>query len=288
MAITGYLSDLSLPELFHLIEQGKKTGLLTLRTALTIPSIPYYVWVHQGRIVATANRLNGQGLIALIEQYQWVSDRVVAKLVQWCCPTGKPLGLCLKNHGVLQTEHLKQLFQVQVLQQIGTLFQLKDAQFKFEQNVPLPGREMTGLSIPATEATLMGLRVLPNWDTLADKLPDPNSGLISTKTGQLRYRLDPVEWQIWEYTKGTVSLKMIARELRLPIEKVQQIAFALITVGLAEEVPLFVGNLPTQSVEPLPAQLTEESESKTLSQSFVQNFMSFLRNSKTKPISVGT
>jgi len=288
MAITGYLSDLSLPELFHLIEQGKKTGLLTLRTALTRSSIPYYVWVHQGRIVATANRLDGQGLIALIEQYQWVSDRVVAKLVQWCCPTGKPLGACLKNHGVLQTEHLKQLFQVQVLQQIGNLFQLKDAQFKLEQNVPLPGREMTGLSIPATEATLMGLRVLPNWDTLADKLPDPNSGLISTKIGQLRYRLDPVEWQIWEYTKGTVSLKMIARELRLPIEKVQQIAFALITVGLAEEVPLFMGNLPTQSVEPLPAQLTEESETKTLSQSFVQNFMSFLRNSKAKPISIGT
>lgn len=287
MAITGYLSDLSLPELFHLIEQGKKTGLLTLHTALASPSIPHYVWVHQGRIVAAANRLDGQGLIALIEQYQWVSDRVVAKLVQWCCPTGKPLGLCLKHHGVLQSQHLKQLFHVQVLQQISALFQLKDAQFKLEQNALLPGREMTGLSIPATEATLMGLRMLQNWDTLADKLPDPNSGLISTKT-VLRYRLDPVEWQVWEYTKGTVSLKMIARELRLPIEKVQQIAFALITVGLAEEVPLFVGNLPTQSVEPLPAQLTEESENKTLSQSFVQNVIGFLRNSKSKPISVGT
>ncbi|MEQ9672198.1 DUF4388 domain-containing protein [Coleofasciculus sp. G2-EDA-02] len=288
MAITGYLSDLSLPELFHLIEQGKKTGLLTLRAALASPAIPYYIWVYQGRIVAAANRLDSQGLVALIKQYKWVSDRVVAKLIQWCCPTGKPLGLCLKNHGVLQTEHLKQLFQVQVLQQIGIMFQLKDAQFTFEQNVLLPGREMTGLSIPATEATLMGLRVLRHWDTLADKLPDPNSGLISTKTGQLHYRLDPIEWQIWEYTKGTVSLKMIARELRLPIEKVQQIAFALITVGLAEEVPLLVGNLPTQSVEPLPAQLTEESEIQTLSQSFVQNFISFLRNNKAKPISVVT
>ncbi|MEQ9549270.1 MAG: DUF4388 domain-containing protein [Coleofasciculus sp. G3-WIS-01] len=288
MAITGYLSDLSLPELFHLIQQGKKTGLLTLRAALASPAIPYYIWVYQGRIVAAANRLDSQGLVALIKQYKWVSDRVVAKLIQWCCPTGKPLGLCLKNHGVLQTEHLKQLFQVQVLQQIGIMFQLKDAQFTFEHNVLLPGREMTGLSIPATEATLMGLRVLRHWHTLADKLPDPNSGLISTKTSQFHYRLDPIEWQIWEYTKGTVSLKMIARELRLPIEKVQQIAFALITVGLAEEVPLLVGNLPTQSVEPLPAQLTEESEIQTLSQSFVQNFISFLRNNKAKPISVGT
>ena len=45
MAITGYLSDLSLPEVFHLIEQGKKTGLLTLRAALASPAIRYYIWV---------------------------------------------------------------------------------------------------------------------------------------------------------------------------------------------------------------------------------------------------
>jgi hypothetical protein len=53
-----------------------------------------------------------------------------------------------------------------------------------------------------------------------------------------------LEWQVWEYTKGTISLQAIAQQLRLPIEKVQQVAFRLITVGLAEEVPLVVGSVP--------------------------------------------
>ena len=165
-----------------------------------------------------------------------------------------------------------------MLQQVCALFQLKDAQFKFEQNAPIPAREMTGLSAPATEATLMGLRVLKNWDALVDKLPDPNGGLVSAITGQPHYRLDSLEWQVWEYTKGTVSLKAIAQQLRLPIEKVQQIAFRLITIDLAEEVPLVVGSFSTQAVEPLPAQLIDESERNNVSSSFLQNLVGFLRS----------
>ncbi|NEQ21733.1 MAG: hypothetical protein F6K28_21465, partial [Microcoleus sp. SIO2G3] len=58
-----------------------------------------------------------------------------------------PFGFYLKNQGVLRTEQLKQLFFTQVLQQLHPLLQLKNGTFKFEQDVPLPMREMTGLSI---------------------------------------------------------------------------------------------------------------------------------------------
>jgi hypothetical protein len=283
MAITGCLTDFSLPEIFQLIEKGHKTGLLTVSALPSTQTKPlvHYIWVNQGRIVAAANRLDDQGLVSLIEQRQWVSDRVFDKLVHWCCPITEPLGLYLKQQGVLQAEHLKQLFQVQVLRQVCALFQLKDGQFKFDPKGRIPTREMTGLSVPATEVALVALRVLRNWDALADKLPDPNGGLASTIAGQPNYRLNAQEWQVWEYTKGTVSLNAIAQQLQLPVEKVQQIAFRLITVGLAEEVPLVIGSLPTQAVEPLPAQLIEEDESQTVSQSLVHNLVDFLRSKVT-------
>lgn len=279
MAITGCLTDFSLPEIFQLVEQGHKTGLLMVSA---LPSTQtqalHYIWVDRGRIVAAANRLDDQGLVSLIEQRQWISDRVFDKVVHWCCPISEPLGLYLKQQGVLQSEQLKRLFQVQVLRQVCALFQLKEGQFKFDPNARIPTREMTGLSVPATEAALVSLRVLRNWDALADKLPDPNAGLISTIAGQPHYRLIGQEWQVWEYTNGTVSLNAIAQQLQLPLEKVQQIAFRLITVGLAEEVPLVVGSLPTQAVEPLPVQLIEEDERQNVSHSFMQNFVGFLRN----------
>lgn len=280
MSVIGSLTDFSLPEIFQFVERGKKTGLVTLRSLpddeTTSPQV-YYIWVYQGRIVAAANQLENRGLVSLINQRQWVSDRVIVKLAQ-LCPTTKPLGLYLKNHGVLQAEQLKRLFQIQVLQQVCALFKLKDGQFRFDTNAPLPTPEMTGLSVPATEATLMGLRVLRSWDALADKLPDPNSGLASVVVGQLHYRLDTLEWQVWEYTKGSVSLKAISRQLRIPVEKVQQVAFRLITIGLAEEVPLLVGTLSTQTVEPSPSQLIDEDERQGINPSFLQNLVGFLRS----------
>ena len=150
MSITGALTDFSLPEIFQFIEKGHKTGLLTLRTLpeSTTQTSVHYLWMNEGRIVAAANQLNEQGLISLINQYQWVSQRVVTKLAQFC-PANKPLGLYLRSQGALQVEHLEHLFQVQIIQQTCAIFQLKDAQFIFDQNVPAPKREMTGLSVPS-------------------------------------------------------------------------------------------------------------------------------------------
>lgn len=281
MCVTGFLSDFSLPEIFQFIEKGHKTGLLTLRAlpdSRSKPGQSYYIWMRQGRIVAAANRLDQQGLVSLIDGRQWISDRVFDKVVHWCCPIDQPLGLYLKNQGVLQAAQLKRLFQIQVLQQVCGLFQLKDAEFTFEKNVPIPSREMTGLTVPATEAALVALRVLRNWTALADKLPDPDSALVSTIVGQPQYRLDTLEWQVWEYTKGTVPLKAIAEQLRLPIEKVQQVAFRVITVGIVEEIPLVQVSSSPPAAESLPTQLINEAQKQNISQSFMQNLVGFLRN----------
>jgi hypothetical protein len=280
MAITGCLTDFSLAEIFQFIEKGHKTGLLTLRALSESQARPhgYYIWVCQGRIVAAANRLDHQGLVSLIDQRQWVSDRVFDKVVHWCCPIDEPLGLYLKNQGVLQAEQLKRLFQIQVLQQVCALFQIKDAQFRFDPNVPIPTREMTGLSVPATEATLVGLRVLRKWDALIEKLPDPDAGLISVIDGKPQYRLDAQEWQVWEYTNGTVALKSMARHLRLPLEKVQQGCFPAYHSESSEEVPLLAATNPTPADETPQEQVIEETERQNVSQSFMQNLVGFLRS----------
>ncbi len=274
MGVTGYLSDFSLPEIFQFIEKGQKTGLVTIQVLpdSKVKPAKYHIWMHQGRIVAAANRLDHQGLVSLIDGSNWISDRVFDKVVHWCCPIDQPLGLYLKNQGVLQSAQLKRLFQIQVLQQVCALFQLKDAEFKFEQNVQIPSREMTGLSVKATEATLVGLRVLKNWQALAEKLPNSEAGLISLIAGKPNYQLDSLEWQIWEYTQGTVCLKAIAEQLRLPVEKVQQVGFRLITIGLVEEVHLVNCALSLPSAEIC------ETQKPNLSQSFMQNLVGFLRS----------
>ncbi len=263
MSITGSLTNFSIAEILQWLENGKKTGLLTLRALSGTDAMSqqvHYIWVERGSIVAAANRLDHQGLVSLITQCRWVSDRAMTKLLEWCCPLNQPLGLSLKNHRILKPEQVEQLFQIQLLQQICPLFQVKAAQFTFDLNVPIPTREMTGLRVPATEATLMGLRVVENWENLATQLPNPNRGLLSIIAGEPQCRLDGLEWQVWKYTNGRVSLEAIAKQLKLSVEKVQEIAWRLITVGLAKEVPFFVGTLSSPAIESLPAQLFQDTK----------------------------
>lgn len=150
MTTTGFLTDLSLTEILQFIEKGNRTGLLTIyvlpESQATLPPV-YYIWIDRGRIVAASNRLDQRGLVSLIEQQQWVSKHVMARLDQFC-PIDKALGLCLKSQGALQGEQLRQLFHIQLLQLAFDLYQVKDGQFEFDQNVSIPAREMTGLSAP--------------------------------------------------------------------------------------------------------------------------------------------
>lgn len=163
MSIKGSLADFSLPEIFQFIENGHKTGLLTIHPLSKSPAEQsvHYLWMNQGRIVAAANQLNEQGLIELIDQYSWVSHRVVMKLAQFC-PSNKPLGLYLRSQGALQVEQLEHLFQVQIFRQLCALFQLKEAQFQFDQDVSLPMQEMTGLSVQSAvlRVTLQKMMIL--------------------------------------------------------------------------------------------------------------------------------
>ena len=83
MAISGQLSEFSLPELFQFLEQGTKTGLLTLKSTPDIESglqSNHYIWLRQGRIEAAANGLDNQGLIKLIVTRKWLSDRSTASV----------------------------------------------------------------------------------------------------------------------------------------------------------------------------------------------------------------
>lgn len=98
MAISGLLSELSLPEIFQLLEQGNKTGRLTIKATSLYPSQQdqnFYIWFKQGHIVAAANRLDGQGLLSIIQQRGWLTIRAASRITD-VCATNQPAGLCLK------------------------------------------------------------------------------------------------------------------------------------------------------------------------------------------------
>ncbi len=286
MAITSSLAEFSLPELFQFLDQGNKTGLLTLRFQSSDQDQGKrirHALLRQGRVVAVTNRLDQQRLLSMIVKRGWISPKILREQVNRC-PANIPIGLYLKTQGFLQPEQLRLLFHSQVLRQVCGLFRLRDAQFKFDSKATLPTTEMTGLSISATEATLMGLRVLRDWSPLSDKLPEPTSAISRAILGKHHLRLDSLEGRVWQLANGTVPLHVIANQLGQPIAVVQQTAFRLISVGLVAEVPTVTPSRARQAEEELPEPLAAvgdsnpETSGQDLSNSFMQNLLGFLRS----------
>lgn len=286
MAITSCLAEFSLPELFQFLDQGNKTGLLTLQfqpDSRQPQKRIRHVLLSQGHIVAVTNRLNQQCLLAMICQRGWMSPNLLREQVNRC-PANQPIGRYLRLQGYLQPEQLKLLFRAQVLQPICALFNLKDAQFRFDAGATLPTTEMTGLSLSATEATLWGLRTLRNWTPLAQKLPESTSGLSRAYIGKRQLRLHSKEKRVWELANGLVPLSAIANQLQQPVDIIQQTAFLLISVGLVAEVPLVAPTNAMLNTGPEPTAMSnnshQENTGQEVSPSFVQTFLGFLRSSR--------
>lgn len=244
MSMTGYLSEFTLSELFQLVAEGNKSGLLTIGDSKIPHALncrKYYIWFNQGQIIAAANSLDNRGLISLIEQRGWLNGR---SDIMSTIANQLPLGLLLKSENLLQAEQLKMLFQVQIMQPIVELFTWKTGWFSFKTQTTFPTAEMTGLSRSATEVLLAGLRSLRDWSALAEKLPDPNSGLISLIQGKAPVQLDAAEKRVWEFAQGQVAIQDISKKLEMSVQSVQQIALRLILANLAQEAAIVESSTP--------------------------------------------
>jgi Domain of unknown function (DUF4388) len=283
MSLAGYLSEYSLAEIFHFVQDGNKTGLLWLEPEQGLNrslNDAYYIAFQGGRVmsVSSSNDPEQRGLLKMMEQRRWLSPEQVAGLETQLSLLPQPLGIYLKSRNIINTEQLNLLFNAQVIATTCKLFEIHHGQFKFDPQAQLNHAEMTGISLTAQEVALLGLRMLRDWSGLSAKLPAPEDALqrFSTQLGSLR--LDSQELKVWQLALGEMSIAQVSQNLGLSVEKVQQIGFRLSSIGLVQEVstePLQPEiddiNLPT------PVCVGGGNPGAPVSASFLSNLMGFLK-----------
>lgn len=278
MQLTGQLAEFSVPEIFQFTEQFHKSGLLLLQPEPnTTPQQgkAYYIWFKKGRIIALADNLDNKGLLAMLKQRGWLKPNQINLLQEWF-GTNQPLGVYLKAKEVLTDEQLQVLFHAQTIQPICALFKLlASSQFTFDTKTTLPLAEMTGLNLSASEASLLGLRVLRDWTSLTQKLPHPSFGLDKASAGKPRLQLDSQEWQVWEMADGKTAIEAIALRLQLPVETVQQIAFRMKMAGLVDA-SVVAGEIKEPAVETTPEPAVTINNELSANQSLMKNLVNLL------------
>ncbi|WP_309739243.1 DUF4388 domain-containing protein, partial [Chamaesiphon sp. OTE_20_metabat_361] len=174
MSLAGYLSEYSLAEIFHFVQEGNKTGLLSLvpeNTSGRSFSSGYYLAFEGGRIMSVTDAAGAkhQSLLDLMQQRRWLSVEQVVGLRTRIASLDRPLGTYLKSIDVVNAEQLTLVFNSQVIAATCKLFEIHNGKFKFDPQAPLSYGEMTGLSQTANEVALLGLRMLKDWSGLTAK-----------------------------------------------------------------------------------------------------------------------
>jgi hypothetical protein len=287
MSLAGYLSEYSLAEIFHFVQEGNKTGVLSIEPESGLMrqiSNVYYLTFQSGRImsVATGNSSTHQGLLKLMQQRRWLSPEQSSRLEVQASLLTQPLGTYLKSLDILNSDQLTLLFNSQVIATTCKLFEVHNGSFSFNPQSPLIYGEMTGLSMTAQELALLGLRMLKDWSGLSTKLPAPEFALQRFFPEPIGVKLDSQESKVWKLAIGELPIRMIAQELGLEVEKVQQIGFRLSSIGLVQEVTLEPKQPPVNKAMDLltPICVGGGDASTPVSASFLSNLMGFLKKKK--------
>jgi Domain of unknown function (DUF4388) len=285
MSLTGYLSEYSLVEIFNFVQEGNKTGLLSIdpdRCFSRSLDNAYYISFQAGRImsVSSGHGLNDRGLLKMMAQRQWLSAEQITGLSFHASKLGQPLGTHLKSCDLIDSSQLNLLFEAQVIAGICQLFTENHyGRFCFDPEAELNYPEMTGISLPAKEVSLKGLRMPRDWSGLSEKLPSPAAGLQRFSAVPPTIRLDTQESKLWQIALGDLSLIQIAAKLGLKLDKVQQISYRLIAIGLIQEVSLEPLQPPVDKLMDLPKLVTSNQDRPptAVSASFLNRLMGFLK-----------
>ncbi len=214
----------------------------------------------------------------MMEQRRWIPAEQIAGLETQVDLLSQPLGTYLKSRNTVNSEQLTLLFNSQVIAATCKLFEIHHGQFKFDPQAPLAYGEMTGLSMTAKEIALLGLRMLKNWQGLANKLPIPESALQRLSSNP-SVRLDTPEFQVWNLALGEMSIAQMAAKLSMTPEKVCQIGFRLSSIGLVQEVSAEPQQpqLDRSKSAPKPIAVGGGNAPAAISTSFLTNLMGFLK-----------
>jgi Domain of unknown function (DUF4388) len=282
MSLAGDLSEYSLAEIFHFVQEGNKTGVLSLEPDRSLArSIhdTHYISFQGGRIMSVANGsgLGNRGLLKMMAQRRWLSTDQVAGLETQVSLLREPLGTHLKSRNIVNTEQLTLLFNSQVIATACKLFEIHDGQFKFDPQARLNYAEMTGMSLSAQEVALLGLRMLKDWSGLIAKLPAPEFAL-QRFFAEPPLRLDTQELQVWKLAVGELSIAQVAEKLGLDVPRVQQIGFRLSVIGLIQEISIEPPQPPIdKTMDVPPICVGGGNASVPVSASFLSNLMGFLK-----------
>ncbi|NPV59544.1 MAG: DUF4388 domain-containing protein [Actinobacteria bacterium] len=236
MALKGSLKDFSIPDLFQLLNFGKKNGTLNL----TRGQARGYICFRNGEVFfATTNwKRQSLGLKLLNAGIITKAQLEEALQLQKTSARGQRLGQLLIRLGYITKEQLEVFVEEQIQDAVFEMLRWTDGEFDFQPGVVFPEEDI-GLSISTEELIMEGSRRLDEWNRIEKKIPNLNvvfkmTSMQGREAAQIS--LTPEEWMVLTHIDGEKTVRQIVELTGMSTLHTCKILYGLIGSGLLENV----------------------------------------------------
>ena len=240
MPIEGPLRELSVHDVFQLLDLSRKTGMLRLSSELEEDE--GVVYFEQGRVIYADIRSR----TATLEEILLATGRVRPADIEQARTFQEQLGDdvtiadILIQAGALGAKDLERTLRQRLEGVVFDLMAWREGHFSFEERPLDEVPAVQRLNI-ATESLLMeSARRIDEWSRIAAKIPTvsviPSLAPV-TPDHESQLDLLPHEWEVLTMIDGERDLQTIAAALKREEFEIAKIAYGLVTTGVIEVRP---------------------------------------------------
>jgi tetratricopeptide (TPR) repeat protein len=234
MAIQGPLRELGIHDVFQLLDLGKKTGVLRIRSE--IRQNEGTIWFHEAGVVAASIRSNphllGEQLIKAGKVRR--EDLARADALQ-AAGDRRRIGEILVAQGALTPKELAAQVRNQIEEVVFAMLGWSEGHFIFEETSVDAAPREGNVRISVEALLLEGARRIDEWSLIRARIP--HLGIVprlapapSEEPGSLV--LTPFEWRVLAGADGVRDLQAIATTLGEPEFDVARAVFGLAAAGV--------------------------------------------------------
>ena len=215
MALQGTLRDFSIAEIFQLIGQQQKTGMLTVTRDKQV----VHVIFDQGRVVGAAEGDHGEDdrLADRLERMGLLSEERIRELRSTQRGSLRRIGPVLAEEGTLAKEALTEILRVEMINVVLGLFRWENGNYEFCARKVRFEPEFA-IGVPAEHVLLDGLRAKDEWPSIDRSLPTLSA--VPERTGEPPATegeeggVEP-EQAVYDLIDGKRSIRAIIDESRM-------------------------------------------------------------------------
>lgn len=235
MAIEGPLRELSIHDVFQLLDLSRKTGRLRVSSALR--DNEGTVFFRRGRVVGATIRSNPHPLGTLLLRAGRITEADLSRArAAQQAGSSRRLGELLVDAGALSARELRRHVMHQIEVVIFELLSWQEGFFSFIESDEAAPTGDESIEVPTESLLMEGARRLDEWTQISERIPHlgvvPELAELPEDGPAPKLDLRPHEWEVLARMDGERDLRTIAMALGRSDLDVGRIAFGLVATSV--------------------------------------------------------